>query len=1694
MAARFYKKGPIPEFTALLNSTYKDLYDNNRTTADIQSGTVNDNAETSMFMADFKLPATPAYGSAELKGGKVAFYINSTGGGTNYSSILKSYKLKAEIGDNEGGKASATGTIVSNKDIVQISAYHSNEHPYIIEDMGADTEMGTSYSLGYSYAEGGSLYLTKKIGYDLGNEYGAESWMGTWGYSRDKHFSMFGTDHPTLGEVYLIEHEPLSIFGTFKTIKKFIMADGRYYSERYSSVSAFGMNSGGVSQHVKSVPGTERGGKSPSMALTSVSTVERELITTKNTIFNKVKEDETFVELNPDGETKEVAFARISKSSTSIKGNNSLHFNSVYPHRYNTTAQVYYSKRFDSVGGSLHDGSENQQISFVSSVIPKPTHLYTVKPVIAGDGKQPVTPKIELDFNIESLAPMLIRNQNGSYAEPAHDYRLTRSIVVTFGEEPARSSDNLFTYFKRHAPNTASSGTGGGTGLGTSAKSFFGVALVKHDGKIGYYNLGNAGKSSSTYTDSTFGIDATRGEVCFAAAPTTLDNDDLIGHWFTISIQLHPDDQGAVWCIHDPETGEIFTENTPYTTQKLTNLKNITASGAGVWANNNDDFPKYMTVWNSNYQSIKGSYNTAAKMYETGLRTADQSDGDGTASTALEVYGVQDSTAVNGTVQKTAGAKYASYLLLDRGDDVHMATSDGSSDSGLETITENSNSIESTFGAGELAITSGQWSADDYIYHAPKSQIPDGQIEQDHFDCINSFYLDEIRMKHFSMIQSNATPTGSVIAPSNLFIPTAFKLENTAWQDGSSTVANIKDNRTQQPSYLCFGFDDLTDLTGPQGLGSFTDATCDTNHTSNTTTVTHDANPRIVAGLQISGTGIDSGAFIVSITDTTHFIMSIAATATNNNQTLTFDAVKFIHMNDYSSQRRSLDSNIITNDDSDISNIRVGYSSSIEKYGRQNAANSTAGSVPDTGSAESAVFSNAETSPTTAFRGLIVGDLDTAANEFSVESNGSGNDGVGNVDYFSQKGLMKWRFGYRKSASITVLDNAGNADMDAGHTEVKVTDGSALSVNDYIMIGSELMLIDVIADDDGDGAFTKATLTVQRAQHGTVAAVQADGSDVYIVAMPEKRECIFASSRILKVENENSLVVSNPEVFRNKENQQYIFYKYNDSHAAPTGFTGNTLKVVSIKDNVVTFNGKHDMGLAVGVDGYTDYLISPKRYWLIVEILNIGGAHGWQDDTDGTTEYLPTKSYDNVVQLFEKGTYGATFNEAKYTDSGDYQNKWHLTLFDDTNDGIADLKDYGFGEYDKETIEGGHNGILAMNLEDVDNTYQYIDLGKTFVTDTYKGSDTLPLLITTGDMNADFKVTFDTELGTNKPYILGQYEDNLPTINSLSIKPNEDNAYNIDFTWECGDTDLWYGFIMVSPDEVNTQYSGAVLNYPMNEDGLHGAKATAPVDKAQGMATAVDSSSTTGPFYDIEGLSGNCLRNNTTGSPAIEIGTGSADPLASTGYTVTDEMTINMHIVPDADVDGTLSQTNTLIGSTSRMYVKMQTDRTIYVQLYWDSNSAITLYSTSKLVCDGETPSNIMVTLDTNLISGNVKLFINGKLEDQTGECIIADATGLAQTSWLFKSNINANNNKIFLGNNSDTGGEEFSGRMEEVVFYNRCLYPVNPNDSKYIFTKPLVELSETSAKTGSKSYSSKIFIKDYHNIRGTTLKKLLSG
>jgi hypothetical protein len=114
---------------------------------------------------------------------------------------------------------------------------------------------------------------------------------------------------------------------------------------------------------------------------------------------------------------------------------------------------------------------------------------------------------------------------------------------------------------------------------------------------------------------------------------------------------------------------------------------------------------------------------------------------------------------------------------------------------------------------------------------------------------------------------------------------------NQRWGDDPNNVEAHSDYPYvgEQPTYATTSTRQYTPYTDNSGdATTFTDATCDTNHTSNTTTVNHNANANIVVGLEVSGTGIPVGTTIVSITSTTAFVISNAATATNTNVTLTF--------------------------------------------------------------------------------------------------------------------------------------------------------------------------------------------------------------------------------------------------------------------------------------------------------------------------------------------------------------------------------------------------------------------------------------------------------------------------------------------------------------------------------------------------------------------------------------------------------------------------------------------------------------------------------------------------------------------------------------------------------------------------------------------------------------------------------------
>ena len=52
------------------------------------------------------------------------------------------------------------------------------------------------------------------------------------------------------------------------------------------------------------------------------------------------------------------------------------------------------------------------------------------------------------------------------------------------------------------------------------------------------------------------------------------------------------------------------------------------------------------------------------------------------------------------------------------------------------------------------------------------------------------------------------------------------------------------------------------------------------------------------------------------------------------------------------------------------------------------------------------------------------------------------------------------------------------------------------------------------------------------------------------------------------------------------------------------------------------------------------------------------------------------------------------------------------------------------------------------------------------------------------------------------------------------VAPNEEDPFYPIFTWEAGDDDLWYGFLLLGNKEIFHQYDGAIAHIPLNETNV----------------------------------------------------------------------------------------------------------------------------------------------------------------------------------------------------------------------------------------------------------------------------------
>ncbi len=225
-------------------------------------------------------------------------------------------------------------------------------------------------------------------------------------------------------------------------------------------------------------------------------------------------------------------------------------------------------------------------------------------------------------------------------------------------------------------------------------------------------------------------------------------------------------------------------------------------------------------------------------------------------------------------------------------------------------------------------------------------------------------------------------------------------------------------------------------------------------------------------------------------------------------------------------------------------------------------------------------------------------------------------------------------------------------------------------------------------------------------------------------------------------------------------------------------------------------------------------------------------------------------------------------------------------------------------------------------------------------------------------------------------------------------------------------------------------------------------------------------------------------------------------PGAKSGVGAGTHFSFLTHIIPDR---GTLSEDTYIAFQDSTvdndidyswyLSLTMQGQIKLSVQGRYNgtnTNLVTELISSSIIPRDNESPTMICWTLDNEIVGGNVKLFINGILEASSG--LLSTGNSNSSNQWGDDVTIDTANGPLYIGGRDenrtvDSGTNPeikrgvFSGKIEETVAYDSVIYPVNPRDGSFVWRKPVKDF--TGDKATPLSYVARLFIKDYHNIRG---------
>ena len=517
------------------------------------------------------------------------------------------------------------------------------------------------------------------------------------------------------------------------------------------------------------------------------------------------------------------------------------------------------------------------------------------------------------------------------------------------------------------------------------------------------------------------------------------------------------------------------------------------------------------------------------------------------------------------------------------------------------------------------------------------------------------------------------------------------------------------------------------------------------------------------------------------------------------------------------------------------------------------------------------------------------------------------------------------------------------------------------------------------------------------------------------------------------------------------------------------------------------------------------------------------GVDKWHNDDTLSANFAGTTftEFDYYYDTGSKGTKG---------ESGLLVNPWSLAPGEPELTSL-DLQDYGYGAYNQETGQGGEAGVKSVTRHKL----SYINLDGLVTTKARPvNASNEPLILTLGlaveTNQKEVTVYSDEYLGTGvwasgaywespnigssiyTPTFIWRYHDNLPQINNFMVKPTYDalsedvnlysmtsqNLNSVDFSWgETTDSDVWYRMLMIDTQPIPHKYYKARIWAPLNDTPTESGTLTTATTKTwhSDVSTTYGRTISTTGSYDgtkgsevlqtIDGLAGyaSYLPSSSTAANGLLgiSGSATAGTLAANtteGLRGLDEYTFVMHAVPE---DTAFSRNRFLFSqgsgaSTSTnargFDIQLNNNAQVVVQ-----HGGAAMTGTSAIVGDGETPVSIIVTFSsgssTRQEGPDLQLFVNGKREDYviSGTLAAVDAKDGSATE-----------NIIIGADYVATAGTIFAGKVEELILYEKR-WEIVEKENEYRY--PTTALSDVDSSDIGVTQNAKLFIFDYHNIRG---------